>query len=128
MGNLVGNLHVGLRRAGERWRTGEQSAIEEVASSVGTLAVAHQGRRGWPDTVLGHGAGAAPHHGGRRGPGPTETAMLEDPARVSTPPRLPPPDRYVQPDEVAGVVVLLLRPDGASSTGQQLVLCGGASL
>jgi len=40
-------------------------------------------------------------------PGPTETAMLEDLARVSTPPRLPPPDRYVQPDEVAGVVALL---------------------
>lgn len=40
LGNLVGNLHVELRRAGERWSTGEQSAIEDVASSVGTLAVA----------------------------------------------------------------------------------------
>jgi nucleoside-diphosphate-sugar epimerase len=46
LGNLVGNLHVGLRRAGE------QSAIEEVASSVGTLAVAQRLLNGgW--TVLG---------------------------------------------------------------------------
>jgi signal transduction histidine kinase len=40
LGNLVGNLHVGLRRAGERWSTEEQSAIEEVASRAGTLAFA----------------------------------------------------------------------------------------
>jgi NAD(P)-dependent dehydrogenase (short-subunit alcohol dehydrogenase family) len=61
-------------------------------------------------------------------PGPTETAMLEDPARVSTPTRVPPLGRYVQPEEVAGLVALLLGPDGASITGQQLVICGGASL
>jgi signal transduction histidine kinase len=40
LGNLVGNLHVGLRRAGERWSTEEQSAIEEVAGRAGTLAFA----------------------------------------------------------------------------------------
>jgi signal transduction histidine kinase len=40
LGTLVGNLHVGLRRAGERWSTEEQSAIEEVASRAGTLAFA----------------------------------------------------------------------------------------
>jgi NAD(P)-dependent dehydrogenase (short-subunit alcohol dehydrogenase family) len=61
-------------------------------------------------------------------PGPTGTAMLEDPGRVSTPPRVPPLGRCVQPEEVAGLVALLLGPDGASITGQQLVICGGASL
>jgi signal transduction histidine kinase len=40
LGNLVGNLHVGLRRAGERWSSEEHSAIEEVASRAGTLAFA----------------------------------------------------------------------------------------
>jgi signal transduction histidine kinase len=40
LGNLVGSLHVGLRRAGERWSTEEQSAIEEVDSRAGTLAFA----------------------------------------------------------------------------------------
>jgi Na+/proline symporter len=52
LGNLVGNLLVGLRRAGERWRTGEQFAIEDVASSVVTLAVAQRLLNGgW--TMLG---------------------------------------------------------------------------
>ena len=40
LGNMVGSLHVGLRRAGERWSTEEQSAIEEVAGRAGTLAFA----------------------------------------------------------------------------------------
>jgi signal transduction histidine kinase len=40
LGNMVGNLHVGLRRAGERWSTEEQSAIGEVAGRAGTLAFA----------------------------------------------------------------------------------------
>lgn len=61
-------------------------------------------------------------------PGPTQTSMLADPARAGTPPRMPPLGRYVQPEEVAGLVALLLGPDGGSITGQQLVICGGASL
>jgi NAD(P)-dependent dehydrogenase (short-subunit alcohol dehydrogenase family) len=61
-------------------------------------------------------------------PGPTQTSMLVDPARAGTPPRMPPLGRYVQPEEVAGLVALLLGPDGGSITGQQLVICGGASL
>lgn len=61
-------------------------------------------------------------------PGATDTPMLHDPARTSTPPRMPPMGRYVQPEEVAGSVAFLLSPAAASITGQQLVLCGGASL
>jgi NAD(P)-dependent dehydrogenase (short-subunit alcohol dehydrogenase family) len=61
-------------------------------------------------------------------PGPTATAMLDDPARASTPPRLPPLGRFVDPDEVAALTALLLGPEGGSITGQQLVICGGASL
>ncbi|MGD6755967.1 SDR family NAD(P)-dependent oxidoreductase [Streptomyces sp. BH105] len=61
-------------------------------------------------------------------PGPTDTPMLTDPARATTPPRLPPLGRLVQPSEVAALTAFLLGPQGGSVTGQQLVMCGGASL
>jgi NAD(P)-dependent dehydrogenase (short-subunit alcohol dehydrogenase family) len=61
-------------------------------------------------------------------PGPTDTAMLADPDRSGTPPRVPPLGRLVRPEEVAALTSFLLGPDGGSVTGQQLVICGGASL
>jgi NAD(P)-dependent dehydrogenase (short-subunit alcohol dehydrogenase family) len=61
-------------------------------------------------------------------PGPTATPMLADPGRAATPPRLPALGRFVEPDEVAGLTAFLLGPEGGSVTGQQLVICGGASL
>ena len=61
-------------------------------------------------------------------PGATETPMLLQPGRASSPPRLPPIGRYIQPEEVAGLVDFLLSPAAAAITGQQLVMCGGASL
>jgi len=61
-------------------------------------------------------------------PGPTDTPMLADPRRAATPPRVPALGRLVQPAEVAGLTSFLLGPDGGSTTGQHLVMCGGASL
>jgi NAD(P)-dependent dehydrogenase (short-subunit alcohol dehydrogenase family) len=61
-------------------------------------------------------------------PGPTRTAMLEDPARAATPPQVPRLGRFVEPEEVADLVGFLLGPSGRSITGQRLVVCGGASL
>jgi len=61
-------------------------------------------------------------------PGPTNTAMLTDPGRATTPPRKPALGRFVEPAEVAGLTAFLLGPEGGSITGQQLVICGGASL
>jgi NAD(P)-dependent dehydrogenase (short-subunit alcohol dehydrogenase family) len=61
-------------------------------------------------------------------PGPTRTAMLEDPHRVSVPPVVPPLGRLVEPAEVAALTCFLLEPTGAMLTGQTIVLCGGASL
>jgi NAD(P)-dependent dehydrogenase (short-subunit alcohol dehydrogenase family) len=61
-------------------------------------------------------------------PGPTATAMLGDPNRAATPPRVPALGRFVAPSEVAGLTAFLLGPDGGSVTGQHLVMCGGASL
>ncbi|SDV03295.1 NAD(P)-dependent dehydrogenase, short-chain alcohol dehydrogenase family [Microlunatus sagamiharensis] len=61
-------------------------------------------------------------------PGPTRTAMLDDPGRSGTPPQVPSLGRFVEPSEVAALVAFLLGPDGRSITGQRLVVCGGASL
>ena len=61
-------------------------------------------------------------------PGATETPMLRDPARAGTPPRLPTIGRFVRPEEVAALAAFLLSPDAGAITGQQLLVCGGASL
>lgn len=61
-------------------------------------------------------------------PGATETPMLQDPGRQGVAPRMPPIGRYIRPEEVAATVGFLLSPDAAAITGQQLVICGGASL
>jgi 3-oxoacyl-[acyl-carrier protein] reductase len=61
-------------------------------------------------------------------PGATDTPLLQQPGRASSPPRLPPIGRYIQPSEVADLVAYLLSPSAAAITGQELVICGGASL
>ncbi|SLM64576.1 MULTISPECIES: SDR family NAD(P)-dependent oxidoreductase [Dickeya] len=61
-------------------------------------------------------------------PGATETPMLHQPGRQSSPPKLPPIGRFIQPQEVASLVAYLLSPMASAITGQQLVICGGASL
>jgi NAD(P)-dependent dehydrogenase (short-subunit alcohol dehydrogenase family) len=61
-------------------------------------------------------------------PGATQTPMLTDPARLDVAPLLPPMGRFVTPDEIAGVAAFLLSDAAASITGQNIVVCGGASL
>lgn len=61
-------------------------------------------------------------------PGATDTPMLNDPGRAGVAPRLPPIGRFVRPDEVAALAAFLMGPAGAAITGQQIVICGGASL
>ena len=61
-------------------------------------------------------------------PAATQTAMLDDPARASTAPKLPPLGRLIQPQEIASLVAYLLSADAAAITGQDIQVCGGASL
>lgn len=61
-------------------------------------------------------------------PGATDTPMLKDPKRASVQPKMPPMGRLVKPEEVAATAAFLLSDGAASITGQQIVVCGGASL
>lgn len=61
-------------------------------------------------------------------PGATETPMLQQPGRTSSPPKLPPMGRYIKPEEVAALAGFVLSPAADAITGQELVICGGASL
>ncbi len=61
-------------------------------------------------------------------PAATDTPMLRDPARAGTPPKLPPIGRLVSPEEVAALTAFLLGPEAGAITGQQIIVCGGASL
>lgn len=61
-------------------------------------------------------------------PGATQTPMLSAPGRETSPPKMPPMGRLIAPEEVAAMVNYLLSEDAAPITGQELVLCGGASL
>ena len=61
-------------------------------------------------------------------PAATDTAMLHDPARQTSTPRVPPIGRLIQAQEVADLVAFLTRPQSAAITGQDWVICGGASL
>jgi NAD(P)-dependent dehydrogenase (short-subunit alcohol dehydrogenase family) len=61
-------------------------------------------------------------------PAATRTAMTDDPARVGSTPRQPPLGRLIEPAEVAALVAFLLGPEAAAITGQDIAICGGASL
>ena len=61
-------------------------------------------------------------------PAATQTAMLEDRSRQSAPPKVPPIGRLIQPEEIASFVAYLLSPIAAAITGQDVQICGGASL
>jgi len=121
VGGLVGSLVDGGRvvLVGSRTMTGVPGKSQYAATKAALAAMA----RAWA-------AELAP----RRitvnvvAPGPTRTAMLDDPNRASVPPVVPPLGRLVEPSEVAALARFLLDPTGAMVTGQTIVMCGGASL
>ncbi len=121
VGGLVGVLVDGGRvvLVGSRTMTGVPGKSQYSATKAALAAMA----RAWASEL-------AP----RRvtvnvvAPGPTRTAMLEDPKRASVPPVVPPLGRLVEPSEVAALTRFLLERTGAMVTGQTILMCGGASL
>ncbi len=61
-------------------------------------------------------------------PAATDTGMLSDPSRAGVPPQLPPIGRFIRPQEVAALVAFLLSEEAGAITGQEIMVCGGASL
>ena len=61
-------------------------------------------------------------------PAATETAMMTDPRRTIVPPETPPIGRRIKPEEVAALVGFLLSEEADAITGQEISICGGASL
>jgi len=61
-------------------------------------------------------------------PAATDTPMLVDPKRASVPPRLPPIGRLISPEEIAALTAFLLSSEAGAITGQDIAVCGGASL
>ena len=61
-------------------------------------------------------------------PAATATPFLAERGRAAVPPLMPPIGRYIEPDEVAATVSFLLSEGAAAITGQDILICGGASL
>lgn len=61
-------------------------------------------------------------------PAATDTPMLRDSGRSNTPPRTPPLGRFIRPDEVASLTAYLLSDPAEAITGQDIAICGGASV
>ena len=61
-------------------------------------------------------------------PAATRTAMLDDPSRKASSPKMPPLGRLIEPSEIASMVTYLLSPPAAAITGQDIQICGGSSL
>lgn len=104
---------------GSRTMTGNAGKSQYAATKSALTGMA----RSWAAELVGRGITV-----NVVAPGPTDTPMLSDPARRTTPPKLPPMGRFVQADEVAGLVAFLLGPYAPSITGQTIVQCAGVSL
>ena len=104
---------------GSRVAQGKAGRSQYAATKAALIALA----RSWAAEVIAAGVTV-----NVVSPAATETAMLDDPARKSESPVLPPLGRLIRPDEIAALVVFLLSPTAGAITGQDIQICGGSSL
>lgn len=104
---------------GSRVATGFPGRSQYAATKAALIALA----RSWAAEVADQGVTI-----NVVSPGATATPMLGLPSRADSVPVTPPIGRLVEPDEVASLVAYLLSPPAAAITGQNFLICGGASL
>ncbi len=104
---------------GSRVAQGMPGRGQYAATKAALVALA----RSWAAEVAGQGVTV-----NVVSPAATATAMLGDPARAGSAPRLPPLGRLIEPAEIAALVDYLLSPQAAAITGQDIAICGGSSL
>jgi 3-oxoacyl-[acyl-carrier protein] reductase len=136
-GDLLWNIHVdaalGLAdHLAPRLSDGGRIVLIGSRAAKGVIAKSQYGAakaaltalaRAWAKELIGRGITV-----NVVAPAATETAMMTDPERTVIPPETPPIGRRIKPEEVAALVQFLLSDDAAAITGQEISICGGASL
>lgn len=115
-GMSSGGRFVAIGSRTSRGAAGRSQYVATKAALVGTI-------RSWAAELAPRGITA-----NVVAPGATETPMLTAPGRETSPAKCPPIGRLIAPGEVAGLVNFLMSDEAAAITGQEIAICGGASL